>query len=195
MSTVRSLVNRAHRYLKTYGSGETPSDDDGDIGLEELQLYLKQNVAKGVFGPLTDVVITEAYEAGENERIANLTGSALTVTLPDSIVDDVTGDDRAPEDRAVVIVAGDSTSLYDATLAAWVNLDTMTLNDDEPLAGFNLAWPLALQMSESFGLEPGPVLVAKAATTQAALRLKKPIRVTAPLAVLQTHATRGRLSC
>src|SRR5690242_8868223 len=112
--TVRSLVNRAHRYLQTYGSGETPSDDDGDIGLEELKLYLKQLISKGVFGPITDVVVEDDYEAGENERIANISGGSVAVTLPATITDAVTGDERAPEDRAVVIVAGDSTSIYDA---------------------------------------------------------------------------------
>ncbi len=188
MSTVRSLVNRAHRYLKTYGSGETPSDADGDIGLEELQLYLKQNVAKGVFGLLTEVVTDADYEAGENERITNTSGVAITVTLPALVEDAVTGEDRAPEDRSVVVVAGDSTSLYDAEYGDWVNIDTLTLNSPEPFASFNLAWPLALQMAETFDLQPGAVLIAKADTTQAALRLKKPIRVTAPEPLLRMHA-------
>lgn len=190
MSTVRSLVNRAHRYLQTYGAGETPVDNDADVALEDLQLYLKQNISKGVFGPLTEVAIEENYEAGENERIANISGSAVTVTLPSTITDACTGEDRAPEDRSVVIVVGESTNFYDADLGEWVTIDTLTLNSDEPLAGFNLAWPLALQLAESFGLTPGPVLVAKAETTQAALRIKKPINVSTPLPFTRMLANR-----
>jgi hypothetical protein len=192
MSTVRSLVNRAHRYLKTYGSGETPTDDDADIALEELLLYLKQNVAKGVFGPLTEVVIEDDYEAGENERIVNTSGVAVTVTLPDTITDAYTGDERAPYDRSVVVVAGESTNLYDAEFGDWVTVETLTLNSDEPFASYNLAWPLALQMAETFNLQPGPVLVAKAETTQAALRIKQPIRVSVASPLLSLHANTRR---
>jgi hypothetical protein len=192
MSTVRSLVNRAHRYLKTYGSGETPTDDDADVALEELLLYLKQNVAKGVFGPLTEVVIEDDYEAGENERVVNTSGVAVTVTLPDTVTDAYTGDERAPYDRSVVVVAGESTNLYDAEFGDWVTVETLTLNSDEPFASYNLAWPLALQLAETFNLQPGPVLLGKADSTQAALRIKQPIRVSVASPLLSLHANTRR---
>jgi hypothetical protein len=188
--TVRTLVNRAHRYMKTYGAGETPTDDDADVALEELKLYLRQNISKGVFGPLTEVAIEADYEAGENERVVNVSGSAVTVTLPATLEDEDTGEDRAPQDRSVVIVAGGDTSIYDANQGEWVTIEDLTLNSVEPFEGFNLGWPLALQLSETFQLQPGPVLIAKAETTQAALRLKKPIRVTAPLPLTRMLANR-----
>jgi hypothetical protein len=190
--TVRTLVNRAHRYLKTYGSGETPSDDDGDIGLEELKALLRQMIAKGVFGPITDVAVTEDYEAGENERVNNLSASAITVTMPSTIEDAVTGEDRAPEDRAVVIVPADSYNIYDANQGEWVEVEALTLNSVEPFYAFNLGWLLAEQMSESFHVELGPIAKGKADTTRAALRLKRPIRVTAPTSLLHMHANGGR---
>jgi hypothetical protein len=191
--TVRTLVQRSLRMLGVVGPVDAASSEDASIALETLQTLLKQYIAQGVFGPLTDVAVTAAYEAGENERVANLSGGVVTITAPATIEDEDTGEDRAPYDRSVIVIVGGDQMIYDDAQGDWIEVDELTLDSAEPLATFNLAAPLAVELAPQFGFDPMASVIANAVRTRAALRIKKPISVTAPLATIRLHANwRGR---
>lgn len=129
MTTLRDTLTRAIRMSRARALGDTPAAEELDAALEEAQgMFLTLPVRT-----LTDVLIDDDYEAGENERITYTSGSP-TVTYPTTITDD-DGSERTPQNGAIVEVAGSSGStrkIYIAELKTWMPLTGLTHNSDQP---------------------------------------------------------------
>jgi hypothetical protein len=188
MKTMRQLITRAARLATIHGGAGMrvlPAEMVAD-GLESALGMYSGFIGNGLFGPITDVLIEEAYEAGENERIVNSTTDDLDITLPITITE--CGVDRSPEDRAFVIISGVDPLfyVYDADVADWVEIGGLTLDSDAPLSGrfaTGLSALLAVHMLSEYGIEPSAILADMARTAHGALRLKKPriVSVQTPL--------------
>lgn len=158
MATCQTIITGAYRRLKVIDETESPTAAHAVVGLEALQDLFNHQFATAA---LEDYVATAAYTAEENQRI-RLSGGSWTITYPTTI----TGEDRDPEDLAVVVVAGASPTnkFYDAQLAAWVDCTTLTLAGECPLSKRNrnaLTGFLAEQLAGEYGREMdklGPAL-------------------------------------
>lgn len=163
MATCREVIDRAYLKAKVRARGDTASAEETADAMISLQAIYDEMIGLSVFGRLTEVIIEAAYEAGENERIYNTTGGALTVTLPQTVVDSFTGETRPPKDRAIVVVVEDPAEayLYEAPLGSWVALTALVEATYAPLSVRSLdglASVLAVRLMEENGVEPGPVL-------------------------------------
>lgn len=200
MTTVRQTITRAYRMLGVLGEGNrAPSADQAVDGLEALGSLYLQLISAGRFGPMTDVAVEEAYTAGENERIADISGLSVAITLPTTIADtDENGDatTRAPQDRSVVQIAGGSTYIYDIGNpgeAKWVSVDSLTLDSVTPLSAryaTPIAALLACAIAAETGFDPPAMVLSMAEAGRATLRIKKPIAVAAPRPLLRLLANR-----
>lgn len=197
MTTCRDAITRALRFLSVVSEGQPAANAyDAQNGLEALKNVYLEFISGGRFGPIADVRVSADYTANENERVIKTT--TLTVTLPTAIttVDDCgTSVTRAPYDRSVVIEAAAYTHLYDADLAAWQTIETLTLDSDLPLGRryfLDLAALIAVALPE-LG-DPPPFVAAMAQSARAKLRAKPPIKVSTEAPVLRTLARcSGRL--
>jgi hypothetical protein len=170
MPTVRQITTRALRFLGVVSEGQpAPSAYDSELAREALQSLYTQLIASGAFGDLTDVDIEDDYEAGENERVVNVSDGDVSVTMPALIetTDPDTGatTERLPYDRSVVIVARQGTYMYDADEGDWLQVDALELTDTAPLSGrygTGLAALLAVSLAPDYGAEPGSALTALA---------------------------------
>lgn len=168
-TTVRDIVTRALHMSRIVARGEDPDADELRDGVTGLQSLYSQWLIGGMFGTLADVYSADSYEAGEGQRIFLDSG---TVTLPDFI-----DNDRKPRDL-VAIETNDPTNgrqafIWDRT--AWVRIDSLTENDDAPLAdrGVNgLAACLAMVYADEFGQEIGQAVVRQASAFKTALALR-----------------------
>lgn len=166
MTTCREIVSASLRKCGVRAPGEEPEAAEADNGMEVLSSMYLGWVADGVFGPLADVIVTEAYEALENERV--VADSALTVTLPTEYDDECsdTGT-RPPRDLAIVetvIEEARQVSVYDALSRAWVRLDNLTLASTAPFAtrgADDLACALAMNYADEFRADLRPATVQK----------------------------------
>ena len=194
MLTMRQLCIRALRKARVVSEGRPTAEDyDFQVAMETVLSMYAAFIANGRFGPTTDVIVTADYTAGENERVVNNSESDVTITLPATIEDDSTGTTvtRPPEDRSFVLVSGPDPQayLYDADLAEWVTLGDLTADSNAPLSGrfaAHLISILAGQLCDEYGSEIGPVLANLIQTGNAALKLKRPRRVSAETAVLRS---------
>lgn len=187
MTTCTTIIERAYRKARLRGPTEAPTAAEAAAGLETLQAYYLELVADGAFGRLTEVIVTDDYEAGENERIYNTSGGAVTITLPETVVDDLTGEDRPPRDRSLVVVSGSpqAAHIYSAALGAWQEITSLTQNSTAPLAELSvdgLASAVAVRLSNENGKDPGQFILASAQ----AFRSRVGMRANAPR--LETEA-------
>lgn len=155
MTTVRDMIKRAMRQLQVLAAGREPKASEADDGLTSLQGLYDHLAATEAFGPLTNVLTSGVYEAAENERVTG----ATSVTLPTTVTDTITGLERSPKDRSVVVVAGATpeTHLYDADLAGWVSIRALELSDEAPLSGRyseGIAAQLAMLIAGEYGAQP-----------------------------------------
>lgn len=126
MSTIREVLTQAIRYTRAYALGDTPAANEMDAALEDAQSYfLTFPIRK-----LKPVLVSADYTAKENERIANSSGSPITVTLPETITEN--GTERSPYNGALVEVAGGARSIYIAELGEWMTLTSLTLASENP---------------------------------------------------------------
>lgn len=152
MCTCQVLFKRSLRMLGELASGREPAANEAADGLQALQGLYKHLVATGALGRLRDVLTAANYTAGENERVINTSGGAITITLPTTVNDynsygapgagttydygfvGLPSGVRAPRDRAVVVKAGatPTTWIYDADLASWVDVDGLALTSEAP---------------------------------------------------------------
>jgi hypothetical protein len=157
MATCREIISFGLRLARVYAPGEDPDAETMSDGLFTLQGMFDQWVAEGMFGRLTDVYKTEAYEAKEGERVV----STSTVTTPSTIDD---GDTRAPYDLSLIeaIESGERTVyLYDRT--GWVEIQGLALDNDCPLSTRGkdgLAAAFALRFVDMFGGAITPALAS-----------------------------------
>jgi hypothetical protein len=190
MRTLRQLANRTHRLGSLHGGAgmRVLAAEDAADTLEAAKGMYRGFIGNGMFGPTTDVLIEDDYEAGENERIVNSSADDVTITLPLNITE--CGVDRTPEDRAFVIIAGADPLyyIYDADVADWVEIGGLTLDSNAPLSGrfeTGLASLLAVHILSEYGMEPSAILADMARTAHAAMRLKKPRLTPVPNALLR----------
>ena len=191
MATCSSIVNRALRKIGRLGAGRDARQNDAEDALDALRgLYLAW-VASGAFGRLADVVVQGDYTAGENMRIIRPIGVSANITLPNfvpmyadprpynreydyALYEEVDGNNRPPRDGTPVVIADQQTGtiatwVYDGNIKVWIQIDTLALNDNAPMAYADpegLAATLAMEVADQFGGEPTP------STAQAALRFK-----------------------
>lgn len=169
MPTVRDVINRAHRLLT--GDLAVPDAETAKNALEALQNKLIGLVAAGAFGRLKDELAQVDLTARENRRY--LISTSVTVTLPTEIEDDLDDDCdgyRPVLDKAVVVVVDPdapavTTSIYDASLGAWITLENLSLNDACPLAQrhmLDLAAILAVEWAPEI-IDAKPSVIARAA--------------------------------
>lgn len=193
MRTIRQLVTRAARMLQIGGNEAMralPAAMGAD-GLESAQGMYAGFVANGLFGPATEVLADDDYTANENERVINTSGGSIDVTMPATITE--CGVTRAPQDRSFVIVTGTSpaTVVYDADQAAWVQIETLTLDDNAPFTSrfeTGLSALLAVHIAAEYGLPVNAVTAALATSAHAAMRIKRPIVQSVDSALLRLSA-------
>lgn len=165
MKTCLEVVTKALVKLSQVAVGGDVDNDEAQVGMDALQSIYDEFVGSAVLGVLTDVLIDADYEAGENERIQS-TGGPFTVTLPTTIVDDQTGDTRAPRDLAVVVKADTGiASVYSAPSAAWQTLSGLDLTSDAPMSerSFDgLASLLAVRLAADFPSQITPTIALAA---------------------------------
>lgn len=130
MGTVRETLIGAIRMTGARGLEDTPSAAETAMALEAFQSLLNQlpRVA------LTDVLISANYTAGENERVFNTSGGAVTITLPQTVTDSITGETRAPRNGSVVEIA-DATPerhIYISELGSWQEYSNLAETDPQP---------------------------------------------------------------
>lgn len=142
--------------------GSVPSANEMAQAMLTLESMLASVLVSG--RRLTDVLVTESYEAGEDERIFDDTTNPITVTMPVNIVDAKTGLDRAPKNGAVVKINGTyrGTYVYIAYLADWTLISDLAQAGEQPLGPeFDeaLAAMLAVRLAPSLKTQPNDVVV------------------------------------
>lgn len=195
--TLRDLVARSLRMLRVYGSGVDPTQEESADGVAAFKSMVMAWPAFGVGGPLADVLITAAYTAGEDERVT-MSGGVFLVTLPATVVDADTSEDRPPRDGAIVYVAGATpeVNVYRAAYASWVDLNAITLNDAQPFGPEHdegLAALLAIRLSPEYGAAITDAVGALAQLGQAQLdaRLMPPVRSAVPQEMVASNLSAG----
>lgn len=170
--TIRDTLTRAVRMTGVRALGDDPGAEEFDAGLTALQSMIDSFVALG--GPLTDVLITADYTAGENERVTS-DGGPFAVSLPDTVTDSKTGQPRAPRNGAVVEVCGATPQayVYCAQLAAWKPTKGLTFASDQPFGPEHdegLAAMTAVRLAPDLQTTPSQWVVALAEQGRRMLR-------------------------
>lgn len=174
MSTVLEVIQAGWRRSGVIGAGVIIDATKKDVGLERLQALYK-DMSEGLFGRMTDVVLTTnaAYTANEFERVVNTAGAV--VTLPATVNDKFAEASilRTPMDGCIiqVVVPGSEpvTSIYDAAKAQWQPIDALVLTDHCPLT---TRWDdaiknlLAVMLADDVGVPVGPVLAKRAGSAR-----------------------------
>lgn len=158
MATCAEIITGASLELGTLALGDTLPAEEANRGLNLLQAMFREAVERGVFGRVEEYLATANYTAEEQQRIYS---AGYTITLPTTITDDDTGEDRRPRDLAMIQVVNASTdpqiSIYDAHTAAWTRIDNLTLAGDCPFSARNrqgLECALARRMAATLRVQP-----------------------------------------
>lgn len=170
MANCRTVTTAALRKVGVVNEGQRSAPQyESQVALETLQGWYFAAMAQGVFGRLTDVTVEADYEADEFERITNISGAAVDVTLPETIDD--CGTERLPVDLCPVVVVDPGVEplnyLYDAVVGDWVSLNDLTLDSEAPLSTRgpdNLACLLAVALADTHGYPIGAITVNRAAS-------------------------------
>lgn len=153
MSIRTEIIQRAFRMLNKVGIGQSLDNDEAAEAMTAFQDMILTLPAVGVGGPLTPVVISEAYTAGENEAITNTSGGAVVITLPTTVTDPWTGETRPPLPGAIVQINGAASPeihIYVDYLASWKEITGLTQNSAVPFGPAHnegLAAMLALRIA------------------------------------------------
>lgn len=173
MTTCRDAIRAAYRKLGVVRSGQEPSASQAEDGLRELQAVYDGSVFRGLFGRLTDVLVSADYEAGEGERVANSSDDDIDITLPETVLDADTGLARKPKDLSPVVIEGGESYLYEA--GAWNQITNLALGDDAPLSGRLYQWlvgELVVRLADDMGLPVPQTVVADVTQGRSALSYK-----------------------
>lgn len=179
MATCRDIVTKALRQSGVIGLNEAPTASEADHGLSILQSYYDALFKAGPLHPSFRKFTEVDYTAGESEHItANETG--MVVTIPDTITDIETNEERAPKELASVVVAtgGDETNFV-YSRGAWQAASNLTLGGDAPLSGrdmMGLASDVAMYFAEVFEKPTGPMLADMALRFRAGLIYNEGVR-------------------
>lgn len=169
MPTCNDIIDFALRKLAVIPAGRFANPVQADNALTALSSIYEEKAAQGLFGRLTNVRTAEdAYTAHEGERVRYTGAGTFTLTLPEVVTDDETGDDeRSPYDLSVIIEAGATpkTWLYDADIGDWVGVHLLTLSSTAPLGSRirnGLASLLAVRLAPEWGVQVAPQVVVDA---------------------------------
>lgn len=179
MASVVDTIQSAYRRGGIVAAGVNINAKQKDIGLERLKGWYNRMALGGKFGALHDKRLTtaDAYEAQEYERVINT--AAAAITLPSTVQDDFDGTDRTPRDMCVIttVVPGSNpvVKVYDAVMAAWVDINSLTLTGYAPLTfryDDHIKNLLAVELCDEVGYSIPPMLAlnAKAAQVEFASR-------------------------
>lgn len=135
MATCLEIITGAAIETSARAILETLSAEEAARGLVLLQSLYLEAVDRGVFGRVDDYLATGDYEAEEQQRVYS---AGYTITLPTSITDESTGLLRRPRDLSLIQIVNDGTApenhIYDAHVADWVQLDSLTLTAEAPFS-------------------------------------------------------------
>lgn len=175
MATCQDVVTHAYRMGGIVGMSDYPSAKEAEYALIALQDMLRNWFDTGLFGPLTDRLVTEDCTAAEFDRI--ISESDVIVTLPLVIEDN--GVDRAVYDLTPVqtIIEGVNTRyVLDKT---WQSLEGLTLAGACPLADrgiHSMAANLLLEIGGPYDKQPSAMQGRTAAYFKSGLALKNSTR-------------------
>lgn len=177
--TISELIREALRLTERLRFDDEPLPSEYANGLIVAQSMYDGLVSSGVFGRAVDMLEDADYTAEEADRIFNSTGSNIAITLPETVQDAFTGDDRPPNDYSLVRIAGATaqTYLYSAPFGAWMRMTSLALTDTAPLAergSRGLAAMLAEHLAGPDALSPGLRKQAAAFRSTLALKLDRP---------------------
>jgi len=190
MTNMRDLLTRAIRKTRQKPLGDAPEAEEIQAALEDAQaLFISLTNRQ-----LSDVLVTEAYEACEDERV-NTGGVTLDITLPTSITQG--GVTRPPRAGAIIEIASETLTryVYVPELGAWKAVSPLALTDEQPFGpGLDEALQdmIAVRICDSvFQVDPPAVVVALAAMGRSAFDA----RFHAPINVTTDAGLRWRTSC
>jgi len=174
--TCLDIITDAFEEANIRAVGDAPSPEEAARGMTRLQYLWNAGVEQGVFGRVEEYLATANYTAEEGQRVYS---AGYTITLPTTISDEDTGENRRPRDFAMVQVVNAATdpqiSLYDAHEAEWVRVDNLALQSECPFGRryrLGLAAALASMLSGPFLRNPGGSVQASAALLRSALSLR-----------------------
>lgn len=127
--TMRDTLTAAIRMTGARALNDTPDADEMAVALDAFQTMIGS--LPKVF--LTDVLVSAAYTAGEDERVFSTAAAPIVVTLPDTVIDANSGLERPPRNGAMVVVAvTGSRHIYISELGAWQTSSGLTLDSVQP---------------------------------------------------------------
>ena len=164
MTTVLDWIGRSLRMLGVLPAGRVPSGQMAADALSVANGLIMGLPEIGMAPTLTEVVITADYTAGEDERVVNISGLDLTITLPETLT--TNGQTRTPRNGARVVVTGNSaiTFIYLAN-SGWHQVSGLDLNSTAPLGPelyTGLCAVLAVHLGPEFDQEPSASVIALA---------------------------------
>jgi hypothetical protein len=165
MTTCLDIITKAYAKARVRARGDDLDAEEASAGLVSLESLFAEMAAEGVFGRLTDVIVSADYTAGEQERIFNTDpdgdAAVFTITLPKEITDaDEDAGVRPPRDLTLVQVVGSGATTRVYSRGSWVALDSLTLAGTCPLAergADGLACLLAAYIAEENGKPVGSI--------------------------------------
>lgn len=166
MATCLQIITAAYRKARVRGRGDVLDAEEAADGLITLQSFYDELVSEGAFGRLTDVIISAAYEAQEQERVFN-PANTYTVTKVTAVDDgDAEGGVRKPRDLALIVIVGTTTAnwIFNSQTGAWVSLSALTDASTAPLSergADGLACLFSAFIAEENGKVIGPVTGAR----------------------------------
>lgn len=186
MTTMRDILSRAVRRTRAVQLGDAPSGDELDAALVDAQSLFMTLTARG----LTEVLVSTDYEAGEDERVIDSSGTA-TITRPTSITENNVA--RPPRNGAIVEVAGATPrrDIYVGEYGAWKRIDSLTLTSAHPFGPSlddAVVDMIAVRIiSTVYQADPGAMLVALGQQGRDAFEA----RFMAPIIAQVDHALRA----
>lgn len=168
---VRQIITSALRKAVVVASGETPSADEMNDGLEMLQALVLEHpgLAGGYWRDLYPTSST-AFTAKEGQRIT-VGAFSPVITLPTTTTDWECTRAMAPLAR-IQIVGGDQEGLW-LYSTEWRRADALTLDSENPFGDVTnngLAAQLAARWVEEFGTQVGPSNLAQAQRSEKTIR-------------------------
>jgi hypothetical protein len=177
MPTVREIIASGYRMAGVKDAAASLTALDATVGLELLQEFY-DGITNGLLGRFNDVIVTEDYTVKEFDRVLSDNGATdITITFPETVTDDDTGEERPVKDLTLVLVSDVDTVLrraylYDSHYGGWNRLDSLTLDDFAPLSlrfAAGLRAMIAIKRQAEDGFTPSPMHARAAAMMNLAL--------------------------
>lgn len=167
MATCSDIIKGAFRRSGMSRDVDEVRPREMDRGLQVLQDVYMGLVASGAFGRFNDVLVTDDYDAKEQDRILVNTTSSVTISYPQTVEEDsAEGGYRPPLDGSAIITTDVYSTdivvhVYDATYAAWTPIEGLALASYAPLSSryrAALEARLAVRLCEENGIAVTPEL-------------------------------------